>query len=153
MTQGLQRYAVERFLYRLGRSAHRERFVLKGATLFAIWGTAYRPTRDIDFTAYGNPETESVLAAFRAGTCIDPKMQLVDGKPVCLVSCQRSPEPVYLKWKGLEAVEGGDFFVRSGPGTVKLSPSDTIEYVRTRFPTWVPEKPEPVVRPGQQPAG
>jgi len=37
---GLQRYAVERFLYRLGRSNHRERFVLKGATLFAIWGTA-----------------------------------------------------------------------------------------------------------------
>ena len=35
---GLQRYAVERFLYRLGRSAHRERFVLKGATLFALWG-------------------------------------------------------------------------------------------------------------------
>ena len=30
---GLQRYASERFLYRLGRSAHRERFVLKGATL------------------------------------------------------------------------------------------------------------------------
>ena len=34
---GLPRYAVERFLYRLGRSRHRERFVLKGATLFAIW--------------------------------------------------------------------------------------------------------------------
>lgn len=65
VTQGLQRYAVERFLYRLGRSAHRERFVLKGATLFAIWGTAYRPTRDIDFTAYGNPETEALLSAFR----------------------------------------------------------------------------------------
>src|SRR5207253_3657637 len=28
---GLQKYAVERFLYRLGRSRHRERFVLKGA--------------------------------------------------------------------------------------------------------------------------
>jgi hypothetical protein len=47
VTLGLQRYAVERFLYRLGQSQHRKRFVLKGATLFAIWGTAYRPTRDI----------------------------------------------------------------------------------------------------------
>ena len=28
---GLQRYAVERFLYRLGESAHRDRFILKGA--------------------------------------------------------------------------------------------------------------------------
>jgi hypothetical protein len=26
----------------------------------------------------------------RAGTCIDPKMQDVDGKRVCVVSCQRS---------------------------------------------------------------
>jgi len=31
VTLGLSRYAVERFLYRLGRSRHRERFVLKGA--------------------------------------------------------------------------------------------------------------------------
>jgi hypothetical protein len=62
---GLQRYAVERFLYRLGRSRHRERFVLKGATLFAIWGTAYRPTRDVDFTGYGSPDPQDVIQAFR----------------------------------------------------------------------------------------
>ena len=65
VSQGLQRYAVERFLYRLGRSPHRERFVLKGATLFAIWGTAYRPTRDIDFTGFGSSNPEVVIEAFR----------------------------------------------------------------------------------------
>jgi hypothetical protein len=65
ITLGLPRYAVERFLYRLGRSSHRERFILKGATLFAIWGTAYRPTRDIDFTGYGRSDPPDVLAAFR----------------------------------------------------------------------------------------
>ena len=32
----------------------------------------------------------------RAGTCIAPKVQIVAGKGVCGVSCQRSPEPVYL---------------------------------------------------------
>ena len=69
----------------------------------------------------------------RAGTCIDPKTQIVEGKTVCVVSCQRSPEPVFLKWKGLEASPGGDFFVRSGPGTVKLSPDSAKEYIRTRF--------------------
>ena len=69
----------------------------------------------------------------RAGTCIDPKVQIVDGKGVCVVSCQRSPEPVFLKWKGVEAAEGGDFFVRSGPGTVRLSEEDVAQYVRTRF--------------------
>jgi len=65
VTLGLQRYAVERFLYRLGRSGHRERFVLKGATLFAIWGTAYRPTRDVDFTGYGSSNPDDVITAFR----------------------------------------------------------------------------------------
>jgi type I restriction enzyme R subunit len=69
----------------------------------------------------------------RAGTCIDPKTQVVQGKTVCVVSCQRSPEPVFLKWKGLEAAPEGDFFVRSGPGTVKLAPDSAREYIRTRF--------------------
>ena len=70
----------------------------------------------------------------RAGTCIDPKTQIVQGKTVCVVSCQRSPEPVFLKWKGMEASPNGDFFVRSGPGTVKLSTDSANEYIRTRFP-------------------
>jgi predicted HTH transcriptional regulator len=69
----------------------------------------------------------------RSGTCIDPKTQIVQGKTVCVVSCQRSPEPVFLKWKGMEAVAEGDLFVRSGPGTVKLPPDSAREYIRTRF--------------------
>jgi len=71
----------------------------------------------------------------RAGMCIDPKMQIVHGKTVRVVSCQRSPEPVFLKWKGMESVPDGDFFVRSGPGTVKLPPERAREYIRTRFET------------------
>ena len=63
---GLQRYAIERFLFRLGRSRHRDRFILKGAALFAIWGgTAYRATRDLDFTKYGSFAKVDVLADIR----------------------------------------------------------------------------------------
>jgi type I restriction enzyme, R subunit len=69
----------------------------------------------------------------RAGTCIDPKTQVVREKTVCVVSCQRSPEPVFLKWKGIEATPEGDFYVRSGPGTVKLPVASALEYIRTRF--------------------
>ena len=48
----LELYAVERFLHRLGRSPHRERFVLKGALLLRHWlGTDTRPTRDVDLLA------------------------------------------------------------------------------------------------------
>lgn len=62
----LQRYAAERFLYRLGISPHREQFVLKGAMLFALWGgSVYRPTRDLDFTGYGSDETDAVLDRIR----------------------------------------------------------------------------------------
>ena len=62
----LQRYASERFLYRLGQSEHRSRYVLKGAMLFALWGSSlYRPTRDLDFTGYGSAETGDVLATIR----------------------------------------------------------------------------------------
>ncbi len=69
----------------------------------------------------------------RASTCIDPKTQIVQGKTVCLVSCQRSPEPVFLKWKGTEASPDGDFYVRSGPGSVRLAPENAAEFIRTRF--------------------
>lgn len=70
----------------------------------------------------------------RAGTFIDPKTQIVQGKTVCVVRCQRSPEPVFLKWKGRETAPVGEFFVRSGPGTVKLIPDSARAYILTRFP-------------------
>ncbi len=69
----------------------------------------------------------------RAGTCIDPETQIVEGKTVCLVACQRSPEPVYLRWKGLEKARRGDLYVRSGPGTVRLGETDAGKYVASRF--------------------
>jgi type I restriction enzyme R subunit len=69
----------------------------------------------------------------RASTCIDPRMQLVDGKSVCVVTCQRSPEPVYLNWKGMETDAAGCLYVRSGPGTVRLPAESSAQYVATRF--------------------
>src|SRR5258705_828912 len=69
----------------------------------------------------------------RAGTCIDPAVQIVQDRAVCVVSCQRSPEPVFLKWKGMEANPEGDFYVRTGPDSVRLVPDSAREYIRTRF--------------------
>ena len=51
----LMRFAVERFLYRLSRTAHADRFVLKGALLILAWlGDTFRPTRDADLLGYGD---------------------------------------------------------------------------------------------------
>jgi Nucleotidyl transferase AbiEii toxin, Type IV TA system len=45
----LEYYGMERFLYRLSRSAHADRFVLKGALMLRVWDAPLaRPTRDID---------------------------------------------------------------------------------------------------------
>ncbi len=52
----LDRYAVERLLYRLSISGHRNDFLLKGALLFAVWIDApHRPTRDADLLGFGEP--------------------------------------------------------------------------------------------------
>lgn len=47
-------YARERFLARLGVSPHRNRLILKGAAVFALWLDVHRPTRDLDFLGTGN---------------------------------------------------------------------------------------------------
>lgn len=63
----LTRYALERLLHRLSLSAHRERFVLKGALLLTTWfDEPHRATRDLDLLGYGDPSDESLLAVFRA---------------------------------------------------------------------------------------
>lgn len=51
-TPVLRRYAFERWLYRLGRSEYANRFILKGAMLFAVWTSDQpRKTMDLDLLA------------------------------------------------------------------------------------------------------
>jgi predicted nucleotidyltransferase component of viral defense system len=63
----LVQYGLERLLYRISRSEHRDRFVLKGALLFSIWSdTPHRPTIDVDLMSAASAETAELAAAFRA---------------------------------------------------------------------------------------
>jgi hypothetical protein len=51
----LTRYALERVLYRISQSSHKDAFVLKGALLFELWtDQIHRPTRDADFLSQGD---------------------------------------------------------------------------------------------------
>jgi hypothetical protein len=62
----LGRYGIERLLYRLSQSEHRDEFVLKGAMLFHVWANVpYRPTRDIDLLGRGEPDPPRLASAFR----------------------------------------------------------------------------------------
>lgn len=61
----LTRYVVERLLFRLGASVHRDRFALKGAMLFAVWtADIIRPTRDLDLLGFGDSDPGAVRQAF-----------------------------------------------------------------------------------------
>ena len=62
----LVRFTLERLLYRLSRSRHRDQFILKGAMLFAVWDAAlHRATRDLDLLGFGQPTPERLAEVFR----------------------------------------------------------------------------------------
>ncbi len=49
LNEFLQFYAIERFLYRLGETRFRRKFILKGAQMFRVWHEpTSRPTMDVD---------------------------------------------------------------------------------------------------------
>jgi hypothetical protein len=64
--QLLVRFAIERFLYRLSVSSHRDSFILKGAMLFAMWeGSPHRPTQDLDLLGFGDRSIVRLTSVFR----------------------------------------------------------------------------------------
>ena len=62
----LTRYALERFLFRLSVSPHKELFVLKGAMLYAAWlADPFRTTRDLDLLSFADRETAPLVEIIR----------------------------------------------------------------------------------------
>jgi len=68
----LTRYALERLLYRLSISKHRNRFALKGAMLVTTWfEDPHRPTRDLDLLGFGEPSSDAMLAVWKEVCAIE----------------------------------------------------------------------------------
>lgn len=66
------RFAIERLLYRLSISEHRNSFVLKGAMLFALWAPVpYRSTGDLDLLGQGDPAPERMAEIFKVVCQVD----------------------------------------------------------------------------------
>ena len=85
--QVLVRFALERILYRLTRSPHADRFVLKGALLFTLWyDMPHRATRDVDLLGFGASDLASITQVFRDiaaitaddGIVFDPNSVIVE---------------------------------------------------------------------------
>lgn len=64
--QVLQRYAMERFLYRLSISEYADSFYLKGGLLFWVWDlSGRRTTMDIDLLGFMDNSLETVESVFK----------------------------------------------------------------------------------------
>ncbi|WP_405226803.1 nucleotidyl transferase AbiEii/AbiGii toxin family protein [Lentisalinibacter sediminis] len=58
-------YGLERLMYRLSLSEHRDSFVLKGGMLVTFWtGDQNRVTRDADFLGFGEASEERLISVF-----------------------------------------------------------------------------------------
>ncbi len=71
----LTAFFCERFLYRLGLSGVRRRFVLKGAMLLRVWSDQpYRATRDLDLLRHGDGTAAAIRADIEAicTTAVEP---------------------------------------------------------------------------------
>lgn len=64
-----------------------------------------------------------------AATLINAKVHQYEDEEVCVVFCYKSPKPVYLNYNSTEE----EFFVRTGPSTTKLTPSQIHGYISKNF--------------------
>lgn len=68
----LNRFGMERLLARVSISPHADRFLLKGALLFALWyDTPHRPTRDADLLGFGLDDEANLIVTFRDIAAMD----------------------------------------------------------------------------------
>jgi predicted nucleotidyltransferase component of viral defense system len=62
----LTHYVLERLLYRLSQTRHRDRFALKGAMLITKWfADPLRPTQDLDLLGFGDADPDKMVSTFR----------------------------------------------------------------------------------------
>lgn len=75
----LTRFAAERLLFRLGESDARDRCILKGASLLAVWlPDPYRATRDVDVLLSGQADDAAIRSLVEevcAVTCLEDALR------------------------------------------------------------------------------
>lgn len=62
----LTHFVLERLLYRLSQTKHRDRFILKGAMLLTKWfDDPLRPTQDLDLLGFGSDDPKELVSTFQ----------------------------------------------------------------------------------------
>jgi predicted nucleotidyltransferase component of viral defense system len=141
----LDRYAVERLLYRLSISPYRDDFVLKGALLFRHWlDQSHRPTRDADFLGFGTPDPGRIATVVQALCQADVDDGLVFDLPRMSVDAIRET----ARYDGLRV----QLKARLGTATcviqwdIGFGDAITPAPEEVRFDTMLEDVPSPVLR-------
>ena len=140
----LDRYCIERRLYRLSRSPHRERFILKGAMLLTAWGggVAQRVTRDAGLSGFGDSSIPALQRTFRE-ICATELEE--DGVQFNLRSIRAEEIRARAEYAGvrveLRAVLGGAVV----PVPVDVGFGDAVRPTEITFPSLL-DLPQPMLR-------
>jgi hypothetical protein len=142
----LMRYGLERLLYRLSKSAHRDQFIIKGAMLFSAWNEVpHRPTRDLDLLSFGASDISRLEGASReiVNTEVEP-----DGLEFFAESVRGGPikedqeyEGVRLSIQARLEQAGLSLQIDIGFGDAVTTAPEEIEY-----PTLLADSPAPRLR-------
>ena len=140
----LTKYALERVLYRISESSHKDAFVLKGALLFELWTEqTHRPTRDADFLSSGENSIERFQEVFQAICSMDVHDDGLRFDPAS-VKVERIKED--QDYEGLRVTFLGYLEASRLPVQIDIGFGDAITPapVETRFPTLL-DNPAPVL--------
>jgi hypothetical protein len=140
----LTRYALERLLFRLGRT-NRDKFVLKGAMLFALWTARarHRPTVDMDLLAYGPPSLDNIRSIFQAAAALAAD----DGMIFLPETVQTAEIREDAFYSGIRVTMEGRLGKASVPLQIDIGFGDDVtpSPAETEYPTLLP-MPAPLLR-------
>ena len=142
----LSRFAAERWLYRLGASAARDRCLLKGASLLTVWlPDPYRATRDVDVLAMGATD-DAAIRSLVTEVCAVPCPE--DGLRFDLMGmtiAEIRPEDAYAGWRARFRTYLGSARIALQVD-IGIGDAVAIEPEEISYPTLLPALPAPHLR-------
>lgn len=101
----MQNYGMERFIYRVSCSKHRDKFILKGALMFNVWQISERrTTMDVDFSGSFDNDVKNAENIIReiCNTAVIPDGLIFDAESVTgkRIREESEYEGVRVKFKG-----------------------------------------------------
>jgi nucleotidyltransferase AbiEii toxin of type IV toxin-antitoxin system len=129
----LQYYAMERFLYRLSKTPHRARFVLKGALMLNVWNAPMaRATKDIDLLGSLDNSLDNLERVVRAvcAATVEPDGMVFDPATVKAERIKEDAdyEGVRVRFVGLLGKARAAMQIDIGFGDVVTPGTENITY-------------------------